>query len=120
MTEKDKKLAGGLGFEPRLAEAESAGLPLDDPPIPGCKVQAGPPAPFTIINASSTADACAPCAGRPSCAPPRGRRGGGGRRGAGGGAAGRRAPPARGRGRGGGRPPGRGGRRRARGRRGPG
>src|SRR3569832_2217312 len=34
MTEKDKKLAGGLGFEPRLAESESAVLPLDDPPIP--------------------------------------------------------------------------------------
>lgn len=27
-----KKLAGGLGFEPRLAESESAVLPLDDPP----------------------------------------------------------------------------------------
>ena len=26
------KLAGGLGFEPRLAESESAVLPLDDPP----------------------------------------------------------------------------------------
>ena len=26
-------LAGGLGFEPRLAESESAVLPLDDPPI---------------------------------------------------------------------------------------
>jgi hypothetical protein len=25
-------LAGGLGFEPRLAESESAVLPLDDPP----------------------------------------------------------------------------------------
>ena len=28
-------LAGGLGFEPRLAESESAVLPLDDPPIKG-------------------------------------------------------------------------------------
>jgi hypothetical protein len=27
-----KSLAGGLGFEPRLAESESAVLPLDDPP----------------------------------------------------------------------------------------
>ena len=26
-------VAGGLGFEPRLAESESAVLPLDDPPI---------------------------------------------------------------------------------------
>ena len=26
-------LAGGLGFEPRLTESESAILPLDDPPI---------------------------------------------------------------------------------------
>ena len=28
----DPVLAGGLGFEPRLAESESAVLPLDDPP----------------------------------------------------------------------------------------
>src|SRR6516162_9654215 len=28
-------LAGGLGFEPRLAESESAVLPLDDPPSAG-------------------------------------------------------------------------------------
>src|SRR5579872_1203469 len=27
-----KNMAGGLGFEPRLAESESAVLPLDDPP----------------------------------------------------------------------------------------
>ncbi|CAK0759119.1 hypothetical protein CCP3SC1AL1_250015 [Gammaproteobacteria bacterium] len=27
-----KYLAGGLGLEPRLAESESAVLPLDDPP----------------------------------------------------------------------------------------
>ena len=27
-----KSMAGGLGFEPRLAESESAVLPLDDPP----------------------------------------------------------------------------------------
>lgn len=26
------RLAGGLGLEPRLAESESAVLPLDDPP----------------------------------------------------------------------------------------
>ena len=36
------KLAGGLGFEPRLAESESAVLPLDDPPrIGGLGVIAG-------------------------------------------------------------------------------
>ena len=29
-------LAGGLGFEPRLAESESAVLPLDDPPSSWC------------------------------------------------------------------------------------
>src|ERR1700733_15153688 len=28
------QVAGGLGFEPRLAESESAVLPLDDPPNP--------------------------------------------------------------------------------------
>ncbi len=28
-------LAGGQGFEPWLAESESAVLPLDDPPKPG-------------------------------------------------------------------------------------
>lgn len=27
-----QEMAGGLGFEPRLAESESAVLPLDDPP----------------------------------------------------------------------------------------
>ena len=27
-----EKVAGGLGFEPRLTESESAVLPLDDPP----------------------------------------------------------------------------------------
>ncbi len=30
-------LAGGLGFEPRQAESESAVLPLDDPPKPGSR-----------------------------------------------------------------------------------
>src|SRR5260221_12863894 len=30
------RMAGGLGFEPRLAESESAVLPLDDPP-PVCR-----------------------------------------------------------------------------------
>jgi hypothetical protein len=29
------EMAGGLGFEPRLAESESAVLPLDDPPKGG-------------------------------------------------------------------------------------
>ena len=29
------RLAGGLGFEPRQAESESAVLPLDDPPKSG-------------------------------------------------------------------------------------
>ena len=29
---RNVQLAGGLGFEPRLAESESAVLPLDDPP----------------------------------------------------------------------------------------
>ena len=28
----EEQMAGGLGFEPRLAESESAVLPLDDPP----------------------------------------------------------------------------------------
>ena len=27
------KMAGGLGFEPRLEESESSVLPLDDPPM---------------------------------------------------------------------------------------
>ena len=31
------ELAGGLGFEPRLAESESAVLPLDDPPTVAAK-----------------------------------------------------------------------------------
>ncbi len=35
-----KRLAGGLGFEPRLAESESAVLPLDDPPPAGGAAQA--------------------------------------------------------------------------------
>ena len=30
-------VAGGLGFEPRQAESESAVLPLDDPPEPGVR-----------------------------------------------------------------------------------
>ena len=34
----DKGLAGGLGFEPRLAESESAVLPLDDPPTGGLPI----------------------------------------------------------------------------------
>ena len=32
-------LAGGLGFEPRLAESESAVLPLDDPPTPARELE---------------------------------------------------------------------------------
>ena len=31
-------VAGGLGFEPRQAESESAVLPLDDPPRAGCRL----------------------------------------------------------------------------------
>ena len=31
-------MAGGLGFEPRQAESESAVLPLDDPPRAGCRL----------------------------------------------------------------------------------
>lgn len=31
-------LAEGLGFEPRLAESESAVLPLDDPPVPSMQL----------------------------------------------------------------------------------
>src|SRR3569623_1729485 len=34
-------MAGGLGFEPRLAESESAVLPLDDPPIPRLAARMG-------------------------------------------------------------------------------
>ena len=30
---QSNQLAGGLGFEPRLAESEFAVLPLDDPPV---------------------------------------------------------------------------------------
>ena len=39
-----KELAGGLGFEPRLAESESAVLPLDDPPTkaPGFSMALSP------------------------------------------------------------------------------
>src|SRR5260221_5659941 len=33
---RGRRMAGGLGFEPRLAESESAVLPLDDPP-PVCR-----------------------------------------------------------------------------------
>ena len=36
-------LAGGLGFEPRQAESESAVLPLDDPPRPGGQSPKGLP-----------------------------------------------------------------------------
>ena len=44
LLEKEKRcksmmlLAGGLGFEPRLAESESAVLPLDDPPLTNNRV----------------------------------------------------------------------------------
>ena len=37
------QMAGGLGFEPRLAESESAVLPLDDPPPAGVMAQPQPP-----------------------------------------------------------------------------
>ena len=52
-------LAGGEGFEPPLAESESAVLPLDDPPkrIARCG-----------SSASSTASRDVPCADRLSCA----------------------------------------------------
>ena len=33
-------MAGGLGFEPRQAESESAVLPLDDPPT-GASIRSG-------------------------------------------------------------------------------
>ena len=36
-------LAGGLGFEPRLAESESAVLPLDDPPMDRARYRIGAP-----------------------------------------------------------------------------
>lgn len=32
MVRSNRQVAGGLGFEPRLTESESAVLPLDDPP----------------------------------------------------------------------------------------
>ena len=60
-------LAGGLGFEPRLAESESAVLPLDDPPK------------LPKINAWRTGSRGGPCADRPSCARPHGHRGSGSR-----------------------------------------
>ena len=41
------KLAGGLGFEPRLAESESAVLPLDDPPT-GTPADADKPSAATV------------------------------------------------------------------------
>ena len=91
-------LAGGLGFEPRLTESESAVLPLDDPPRserpsgdgrwetgidgislsgdPALAMASGAPtASRRPISASRTAGACAPCGDRPSYARPRGRRG---------------------------------------------
>ena len=40
-TDNALEMAGGLGFEPRLAESESAVLPLDDPPKDQCLVEAG-------------------------------------------------------------------------------
>src|SRR5439155_9165369 len=42
-------VAGGLGFEPRLAESESAVLPLDDPP-PASRRWAGKPAPQGVVR----------------------------------------------------------------------
>ncbi len=61
-------LAGGLGFEPRLAESESAVLPLDDPPN---SVGRGSPR----LSASRTACRAGPCGDRPSCARPHAHRG---------------------------------------------
>ena len=34
-------LVGGLGFEPRQAESESAVLPLDDPPMEAAYINLG-------------------------------------------------------------------------------
>ena len=39
LLDRPRCLAGGLGFEPRLAESESAVLPLDDPPKSREKIQ---------------------------------------------------------------------------------
>ena len=36
-----REVAGGLGFEPRQAESESAVLPLDDPPTEGVRLDYG-------------------------------------------------------------------------------
>ena len=33
ISKRRKRMAGGTGFEPVLAESESAVLPLDDPPF---------------------------------------------------------------------------------------
>ena len=45
-------MAGGTGFEPVLAESESAVLPLDDPPFEiggiGMKVDYTPPPQYTM------------------------------------------------------------------------
>ena len=66
-------VAGGPGFEPGLAESESAVLPLDDPPsVPGraSSLRAARP-----LSASRTGLRGAPFAGRPSFARPHVRRG---------------------------------------------
>ena len=58
-------LAGGLGFEPRLAESESAVLPLDDPPMSGFAARnhlhSGPCAPGPPASRAS----CFPVPGVP-------------------------------------------------------
>ncbi len=69
-------MAGGLGFEPRLAESESAVLPLDDPPVVGTgeKIQ-DKRAEVKSVNVLSTAEPGVPCAGLLSCALPYGHHG---------------------------------------------
>jgi hypothetical protein len=54
-----RPLAGGLGFEPRLTESESAVLPLNYPPIPFC---------FNNLDQGRRA-LLAPCGGLPRAAP---------------------------------------------------
>ncbi len=61
-------LAGDGGFEPPLTESESVVLPLDESPNAWSHQQRQL---HGIFNVWSTADACALCAGQPSCAQPR-------------------------------------------------
>src|ERR1700685_3389387 len=55
------KMAGGLGFEPRLAESESAVLPLDDPPNPLPLGVLRAPASFAASNLLALDLACIAC-----------------------------------------------------------